>query len=132
MMAASKNLRSRSARGFSLLEMVVAMAILAFSLAALYQAVSGATKNVRSGEKYAYGIELAKSLVAANYEVPIGGVALSGSTAGEFNWQVRSAEVSLRNSSLPDGALHELEVLVNWQDGLKQREVLLRSVVGGY
>ena len=132
MVRASKHPRGRSTRGFSLLEMVVAMAILAFSLAALYQAVSGATKNVRSGEKYAYGVELAKSLVAANYEIPIGGIVQSGRTAGEFSWQVRSAEVSLGNSSLPDGALHELEVLVNWQDGLRQREVILRSVVGGY
>ena len=124
--------QSPRVRGFSLLEMVVAIAILAFSLGTLYQAVSGATKNVRSSEKYAYGVELAKSLLAANYEIPLNGIQQSGSTAGEFSWQVRSAEVSLGNSNLPDGALHEIEVLVNWQDGLKQREVILRSVVAGY
>jgi len=127
-----QNTQARRERGFSLLEMVVAIAILALSLGMLYQAVSGATKNVRSGEKYAYGVELANSLLAANYEVPISGVQRSGRTGGGFSWQVRSAEVSLGNTNLPKGALHELEVLVTWQDGLKQREVVLRSVVGGY
>lgn len=131
-MPVSNNSRGKFTRGFSLLEMVVAIAILALSLGAMYQAVSGATKNVRSGEKYAYGVELAKSLVAANFEIPMGGIQQSGRTAGEYSWQLRSAAVSLGNSSLPDGALHELEVLVSWQDGLKQREVVLRSVVGGY
>jgi len=30
------------------------------------------------------------------------------------------------------GALHNLEVVVSWQDGNKRREVLLNSVVGAY
>ena len=50
------------ASGFSLLEMIVAMAILGLALGALYQAASGATRNVRSDEKYAYGVELARTL----------------------------------------------------------------------
>ena len=39
--------------GFSLLEMVVAVAILALALGTLYQAASAATRNVRSDETYA-------------------------------------------------------------------------------
>ena len=58
--------RAERSRGFSLLEMLVAMSILAMSLGALYQAVSGATRNVRSDERYAYAIELARSLIAVN------------------------------------------------------------------
>ena len=59
----STGLPSRG-KGFSLLEMVVAISILGLTLGALYQAVSGATRNVRTDEKYAYGVELARSLLA--------------------------------------------------------------------
>ena len=119
-------------RGFSLLEMVVAMAILAFSLAALYQAVSGATRNVRSGEKYAYGVELARSLLADNALISTSGTSKRGETEGGFNWSVLSSPVNLPNSTLPRDALHNLEVTVSWEDGLKQRQVTLHSVVGAY
>ena len=118
--------------GFSLLEMVVAMAILAFSLAMLYQAVSGASKNVRSTQKYAYGVELANSLVADNTLIDPGGVNTRGETSGGFSWSVRTSPVNVVNSSLPRGALHNLEVTVSWQDGRKNRQLVLHSVVGGF
>ena len=74
--------RSRSQGGFSLLEMMVAIAILALSLGALYQATSGATRNVRGDEKYAFGVELAQSLLANYAVVPLGGISKQGETAG--------------------------------------------------
>ena len=118
--------------GFSLLEMVVAIAILALSLGALYQAVSGATRNVRSSEKYAYGVELARSLLADNALIATDGSNKRGETQGGFNWSVLSSPINLPNSTLPRGALHNLEVSVSWQDGLKRRQVVLHSVVGAY
>jgi general secretion pathway protein I len=118
--------------GFSLLEMVVAIAILALSLGTLYQATSGATRNVRSAEKYAYGVELARSLLADNALVPAEGKSARGETEGGFRWSMQTSPLDLPNGSLPRGALHKLEVLVSWSDGLKRRKVTLTSVVGGY
>ncbi len=117
--------------GFSLLEMLVAIAILALSLGALYQATSGATRNVRSDERYAYGVELARSLLASNKVVPDEGRNLRGETAGGFAWQVVTAPVDLGRGGLPPGSLHDIEVAVSWQDGQKRREVMLHSVVAG-
>ena len=119
------------AQGFSLLEMVVAIAILALALGALYQAASGATRNVRADEKYAYGVELARSLLAANARVPADGVSDSGETEGGFSWRVSTRPVDLQRTSMAAVSLHEIEVGVSWEDGGRLREVVLNSVVEG-
>lgn len=122
--------RSRSA-GFSLLEMVVAMSILALALGALYQAASGATRNVRVDEKYAYGVELARSLLAVNAQLPDEGVSDRGETAGGFVWRVDTQLIDLQRTALSSAKLHNIEVGVSWVDGGKRREVVLNSVVEG-
>src|SRR5690606_40398158 len=55
---------SPRAAGFSLIEALVAMVILALSLGALYQAAAGATRNVRVDERYTYAVQIAQSLLA--------------------------------------------------------------------
>ncbi|MEH6593520.1 MAG: prepilin-type N-terminal cleavage/methylation domain-containing protein [Halioglobus sp.] len=124
--------RPATSRGFSLLEMMVAIAILALSLGTLYQAVSGATRNVRSDEKYAYGVELAKSLLSDNSRVSSGGVNKHGETAGGFAWQVASQPLSAEAPGFAQKALRDLKVSVDWQDGQKRRGVVLQSVVEVY
>jgi len=121
----------RRCAGFSLLEMVVAISILALALASLYQAASGATRNVRTDEKYAYAVELAQSVLANNAMVPLSGVSTQGETAGGFRWRVNTRPVNLQRTSLPWGSLHEIEVGVSWVDGRKKREIVLNSVVEG-
>jgi general secretion pathway protein I len=120
------------AQGFSLLEMMVAIAILAISLGTLYQGVSGATRNVRTDEKYAYGVELARSLLASNAMVPDSGLSERGETEGEFSWEVAAQPIAVAGRGLPRGVLQAIEVSVSWKDGGKRREVRLHSVVEGY
>lgn len=118
--------------GFSLLEMVVAVAILGISLGALYQSVAGATRIVRIDEKYAYGVELARSLLADNAVVPQAGMNKAGETAGGFSWFVQASPIVLpEGSNLQSGQLQQIEVSVSWNDGDKTREVALQSVVAG-
>jgi general secretion pathway protein I len=119
------------AAGFSLLEILVAISILAVALAALYQAASGATRNVRADEKYAYGVELARSLLADNAIVPLAGIERRGETASGFLWRVSSGPVDLSRSAMSMGSLQAIEVSVSWEDGSRRREVLLNSVVEG-
>lgn len=121
----------KGSAGFSLLEMVVAISILAFSLAALYQAAAGATRNVRVDEKYAYAVELARSLLADNSIVPLEGTSARGKTAGGYSWRVTSNPVNLSRSSMSVGTLHTIEIGVGWNDGSKSRELVLNSVVEG-
>ena len=120
---------SRAARagGFSLLEMVIALSILAMSLGALYQAAGGATRNIRADEKYAYGVELARSLLAEHTRVPPQGLDTSGETRGGFRWYATSQPTG--PEAAPRSVLHEIEVGVGWYDGGRQRKVTLNSVV---
>jgi general secretion pathway protein I len=126
-----RSTRPGLSRGFSLLEMVVAMAILSLSLGALYQATSGATRNVRADEKYAYGVELARSVLASYASIPRQGVDAHGETSGGFTWSVMSSPLPVNSQKLPAGSLHNIEVSVVWQDGRKQGAVVLDSVVSG-
>ena len=119
------------ASGFSLLEMVVAISILALALGALYQAASGATRNVRSDEKYAFGIELARSLLADNARVPRNGIDKRGETEGGFIWSVQTRPVALARGGLPEGSLHYIDIEVLWTDGRRPGRFVLNSVVEG-
>jgi len=111
--------------------MVVAMAILSLCLGILYQATGGATRNVRTDEKYAYAVELARSLLASNASVPLQGVSSRGETHGGFSWRTVSSPVPVSGEKLIPGALQNIEVSVNWRDGNKNRSVVLYSVVPG-
>ena len=117
--------------GFSLLEMMVAVAILGIALGGLYTAASGATRNVRADERYAYAVELGRSLLADHVQVPRGGVASNGVTAGGFKWSVATRAAPVGRSGLEPGTLQEIEVVVSWADGLRDRRIRLDSVVEG-
>jgi len=117
----------RRQRGFSLLEMLVAIAILGLALGVIYQAASGATRNVRADERYAYAVELAQSLLVMHASVPRQGVSESGETAGGFAWRVYSEERPL-DLRKPIG-LHDIQIDVAWEDGSRSRSVTLHSVV---
>jgi general secretion pathway protein I len=125
-------MRSKPSSGFSLLEMVVALVMLALALGALYQAASGATRNVRIDEKHAYAVEFARSLLADNSAVPATGINANGKAGADFTWYVRTAPVELGRASAAVPLLHQIEVGVGWEDGGKRREVTLNSVVEGY
>jgi len=122
----------RREAGFSLLEMVVTMAILGLALGALYQAASGATRNVRSDQRYAYAVELARSLVAEHAIVPLSGLDVEGETSGGFLWSATATPLRRSpGSALDEGQLQRLHVIVAWPDGSRRRQVELHSVVAG-
>jgi general secretion pathway protein I len=123
--------RAAFIRGMSLLEMMVAIAVLGIALSSLYSAASGATRNVRADERYAYAVELGRSLLADHSPAPSSGLDVSGITEGGFKWSVIARPAQTGRSGLKPGALQEIEVVVSWADGLKDRRIRLDSVVEG-
>jgi len=125
------NSKPALSRGMSLLEMMVAIAVLGIALSSLYSAASGATRNVRADERYAYAVELGRSLLADHSPAPSSGLDVSGITEGGFKWSVIARPARTGRSGLEPGALQEIEVVVILADGLKDRRIQLDSVVEG-
>ena len=117
-----QRLQSRQ-HGFSLLVLVGAIDRVGLALASLYQAASGAKLNVRTSERYAYGIELARSLLADNAMVAAGGVDNAGETSGGYEWRVQSSPVDLERTGMGRARLHNLEVGVAWFDEIGRAHV---------
>ena len=118
--------------GFSLLEMIVAIVLLSFSLGALYQAVAGASKIIRVDEKYAYANGIAQSLLAEYAVVPDTGLVQAGETEGGFRWQVNAEPMEGEYpAQLEEGSLQQLSISVSWGDDANERSIKLTSVAAG-
>ena len=134
-MAAKEIHHSTQALGFSLIEMLVALVVLSLSLGVLYQAATGATRNVRVAAEYTDAVMLAESMLAEHSYVT--GENLSAFGQFEiFQWNVSSWPVPYDDSLDPEERtvaaepLQYLEVVVSWPGrGGAPREIDLMTVV---
>jgi general secretion pathway protein I len=114
-------------RGFSLLEMLVAITILGLVLGMIYEASTGAVRNVKVAQDYSYAMLFAQSLLNEYGQQPAPGFRASGEAEG-FKWTV-TAEPIAALETVPDVRLQKFESQVTW-GGLRQREFVLSTVVG--
>lgn len=80
--------RRRAQRGFSLLEVLVAFAVLAMSLGALYQSAGGSVRGMQKVEQRTSAVMQARSLLELYDTVPAGGVNLDGGGADGSQWRI--------------------------------------------
>ncbi|WP_206060343.1 type IV pilus modification PilV family protein [Nitrincola alkalilacustris] len=116
--------------GFSLLEMLVALVILAFSLGALYQAAGGAARIVRIDQEYAQAVALAESLLADRTGVKLDAAAMSSGVEDGFHWEVATRLLPVDASSHP-AVLQSIQVIVEWGGAGSSRRVTLNSIISG-
>lgn len=117
-------------RGFSLLELLVALSIMSMSLGMLYQASTGALRGVGDLELEQRANVLAQSLLETRDAVPERGWSESGRAAG-MDWRVSTAPyptaVSRANPAV--ASLHELKVLVEWESRRGPRRLELHTLL---
>jgi general secretion pathway protein I len=121
--------RPRRLRGFSLLELLVAMAVMAMSLAMLYQVDAGVLRGVADYATQQRATVLAQSLLDARDAVPAAGWREQGQDAG-FDWAVSSAALPLPpglNAQAP--VLHEVRIAVRWRGREGPRELELTTLL---
>ncbi|MBR0567249.1 prepilin-type N-terminal cleavage/methylation domain-containing protein [Azoarcus sp. L1K30] len=111
--------------GFSLLELLVAFSIMAFSLGALYNASGGSVRNVSDTRNYSRAILLAESVLAGRDDVEASGWNEQGAFQ-EYQWRVTS-------TPWPDVvggvSFHRVSVDVGWQDGQRHRNFELVTLL---
>ena len=123
-----------STRGFSLIEMLVALVVLSLSLSVLYQAAMGATRNVRVASEYTDAVMLAESMLAEHSHVTEENFAVTGRYA-QYDWQVSSWPAQVDDGLDPEQravaprALQYLEVVVSWPGPSAPRNLNLLTVV---
>ena len=115
-------------RGFTLLELLVAFAIMAMSLGLLYRAAGGSARNAGDTERHVHAVMLAESLLASYDAVPERGLSGQGESAG-FSWQVRTQPFATQLKGPNIAPLHQLNVRVAWGDAGQSRQVELTTVL---
>ena len=114
-------------RGFTLLEVMVALVIAAFALTLLYDAVSGGVAGVEIANHYAEGMSRARShLAALGTNVTSLAGEHEGDDGGGYRWRIRVEPIPGERD--PDGyTVYDCIITEFWEDGVLARHVTLET-----
>jgi general secretion pathway protein I len=120
--------RGRGELGFTLVEIVVAMAVLGISLVLVIELFSGGLRLGRASEEYTLAGQFAKQKME---ELSLAGEVEEGIEEGEFEgtayrWEVEVKRIELLPATLetdykPPIDLFQVEVRIVWKSGNKDR-----------
>lgn len=120
-------MRSRfSIHGFSLLELLVALVIMAMSLGLIYRASGSAVRQFQLVSSQEQASELLQSLLTVE-ALPAEGWNETGTHAGVM-WAARSALLPQSNERATPRPQHQLWLSVQWEDRGEQRELAVTTV----
>jgi general secretion pathway protein I len=120
-------------RGFTLMEVVVAMAILAVGLTVIIELFSGGLRLARTSAEYTKAINYARMKME---EIGVKQTLQEGSEQGDFDgtyrWQVETKRVDIIPIEKgidfkPPVELFQVNVNVLWKSGLKERSAGIES-----
>ena len=131
--------------GFTLLEILIAFSIMAFSLAALYKASGNNVQQLTRAQVQIRAASLAHSLMALRDTVPASGWSASGVSA-EFQWVIASSrytgpldlpdtkpDSNTGTAGLPGGPalvpLHQVEYTIEWREDTGVRQLKWRTLL---
>lgn len=122
-------------RGFTLIEVLVAFAILSLSLGVMMQLFSTGLRNVALAEQYSRATALAESqLASVGVEEPLSAGQQSGEFPDGYRWQVDVQPYSSPEeqdsgvTELLPVAAYRVDVTVLWSEGSKDRSVTLTTL----
>ena len=124
--------RRPAQRGFSLLEVLVAFAILAVSLGVLLGIFSRATGATIASAQYSQAATLAESLLnLVGQEIALEDGALSGDTESGFSWELTMLEIDL-STEFPTSTVsltaYRVNAVVLWFDAGRPRRLMLSTL----
>ena len=111
---------SSSARGFTLIEVLVAFAILALTLAALMQVFTAGLRSSDAVDRHLMATMLARSVLDdLGAEIPIAAGERSGEIEQGYRWIVRiQPSATIPSVAIADWVqtLYEIQVEITWND----------------
>ena len=114
--------------GFSLLELLVAFVIMAFSLGMLYQASGGTVRSLGDTEQHLRATVLAQSVLNSRDSVPEAGWNESGESAG-LAWRVSSGAFQTDVNSPQAPLLQQVQIVIGWNDRRGPRQLELGTLL---
>lgn len=125
----------RPANGFTLLEVVVALAIAALALVGLFRAGSGGLFAVDTAARAEEAVQRAQShLAAVGRNAALVDGEFTGEDGGGYRWTLRVRPLTTRQSLAADGVtpvnttLYNVEVAISWPGRAGERSVVLRTL----
>jgi general secretion pathway protein I len=130
-------------KGFSLLEVLMAFAIMAVAITIILRIFSSGVNNAVITEEYSIGVQLAESLMArTGIEIPLQAGDMNGNEANKYQWLISITDINPNQASQPafqtspqnqaqnpPSPMYLVKVLVSWGDeGSKPRVVELSSM----
>jgi prepilin-type N-terminal cleavage/methylation domain-containing protein len=111
--------------GFTLIETLTALTILAISLVSLFEAQATGLRAAGTAADYAKGRILAQSLLAETTATWLGGALSRSGTDGAFGWSVDVSPETSAMKSKGAWRLHRVNVTVAWG---KDRRIALDTL----
>lgn len=115
-------------RGLTLLEVLVAMVIMALSLGALYQAAGGSVRGVHDAEMRTRATLFAQALLEAQDVIEPGGLSAQGAF-DDFRWTLDAAPFQTGLEAAPGWPLYRVVAEVEWGAGESVRVVELATLL---
>jgi general secretion pathway protein I len=127
--------RAAGSRGFTLLEVVVALAIAAVALVGLFQAGSGGLFAVDTAARVQEAVQRAQShLAAVGRDAALVQGELTDDDGGGYRWRLRVRPVATHRASTLEAVpttpttLYDVEVAISWPGHSGDRSVVLKTL----
>jgi len=121
--------------GFTLLEVVVALAIAALAIVGLFDAAGGGLLAVNTAGRVEEAVQRAQShLAAIGRSAALIQGEFTDDDGGGYHWRLRARPVATRQVAAPDGnatataTLFDVEVAISWSGFRGERSVVLRTM----
>src|SRR5262245_39078681 len=127
--------RTSEDSGFTLFEVVVALAIAALAIVGLFQAASGGLLAANTAGQVEEAVQRAQShLAAVGRSAALIQGEFTDDDGGGYHWRLRARPVATRQVAAPDGnhnasvTLFDVEVAISWPGRSGQRSVVLKTM----